>query len=237
MKLCERCGGEYEGRANKYCDGCRATAYRQASADWNKAHPEVKRAAKKRRLERIYADAVLHEALKKKWREKSRKSSTKSSTPVDSFVLEKTAAGLKLCTACKQWLARGWFHKKGFTSTGEQRWMSHCRACTDAHHIANAAKRRGFGAKKIAPGVRRRLLNRQRGICPLCQLSLVPAFHTPRATHVDHRIALVAGGKHEEENFQLTHALCNLKKGSSGFGKKRGPKGPWKHKRLTVVAA
>jgi 5-methylcytosine-specific restriction endonuclease McrA len=53
----------------------------------------------------------------------------------------------------------------------------------------------------------RRLYDRQRGRCPECGPRLV----LPEV-HVDHRVAIANGGRHEEDNLQLTHPLYNLRK-------------------------
>lgn len=55
------------------------------------------------------------------------------------------------------------------------------------------------------------LWRRQAGLCALC--------HTPMslqagATHLDHRVPIARGGRHEEKNLQLAHAACNLRKGA-----------------------
>ena len=58
------------------------------------------------------------------------------------------------------------------------------------------------------PGLHDRLWRAQRGVCPVCNLLLsVPV-------HIDHKIPLARGGTHAEENLQLLHARCNLRKGS-----------------------
>lgn len=49
---------------------------------------------------------------------------------------------------------------------------------------------------------------KQRHLCALCGGWM---FDTP---HVDHVVPLSRGGAHVEGNLQLTHAVCNLKKGA-----------------------
>lgn len=53
------------------------------------------------------------------------------------------------------------------------------------------------------------VFERDGGVCQICD--------TPIGTekwHVDHRVPLVRGGKHSYDNVQLTHAHCNLSKGT-----------------------
>ena len=66
--------------------------------------------------------------------------------------------------------------------------------------------------KRITRGVMERLLARQGRVCPLCKGWL---FVDPsKPWHVDHIVPVAKGGKHCEENLQITHPLCNLRKSS-----------------------
>ena len=51
--------------------------------------------------------------------------------------------------------------------------------------------------------------NRDKGICGICQL---PA--DPDNWHLDHIIPLSKGGEHSYSNTQVSHPLCNIKKGN-----------------------
>jgi 5-methylcytosine-specific restriction endonuclease McrA len=48
------------------------------------------------------------------------------------------------------------------------------------------------------------------GKCGIC----AQALNDGKAIHVDHIIPLAKGGSHTQDNLQLTHARCNLKKGA-----------------------
>ncbi len=54
------------------------------------------------------------------------------------------------------------------------------------------------------------LLNRQNGLCPLCNNKLI----INDEIHIDHIIPLAQGGKDRFLNLQAVHKYCNLKKGS-----------------------
>lgn len=56
-----------------------------------------------------------------------------------------------------------------------------------------------------------KMYEKQYGLCCLCNKAL--AQH-PRGNHVEHKVAIVVGGKTTEENCGLAHANCNLKKGT-----------------------
>jgi 5-methylcytosine-specific restriction protein A len=54
------------------------------------------------------------------------------------------------------------------------------------------------------------MILQQNNICPICQNSLYFGDYI----HADHIIPIAKGGKDSIENIQITHANCNLKKGS-----------------------
>lgn len=59
---------------------------------------------------------------------------------------------------------------------------------------------------KLSLDIIERLLKLQRGRCACCGKPLSDDFH------LDHRVPLVSGGKHEDGNMQLLRAVCNLQK-------------------------
>lgn len=76
------------------------------------------------------------------------------------------------------------------------------------------------GSEHIKPGIMRRLMDWQKGLCPYCRANLNV---TP--CHRDHVIPLVRGGIHAEKNIQLTCAPCNRRKGAKdpiAFGGEMG---------------
>jgi 5-methylcytosine-specific restriction endonuclease McrA len=107
------------------------------------------------------------------------------------------------CMRCRKMRPRGWFARNG---RGEGSRHAHCRECRREGKAADAARRRGAGVAKIPAGWVRRLLLEQRGLCAICGRWLGPKFH------VDHKRAVSRGGRHEYNNLQLTHKICNLRK-------------------------
>lgn len=80
----------------------------------------------------------------------------------------------------------------------------------EAHTISRGARRaRMFGAKceRIKPGIDRRLMKQQNGLCPYCRVDLNTVVK-----HRDHVIPVARGGTHTESNLQLTCKPCNLRK-------------------------
>ena len=53
------------------------------------------------------------------------------------------------------------------------------------------------------------LLAAQKGICPLCLLSIPP---DPGSVHVDHKVPQSKGGTNDTYNLQAVHTRCNLLK-------------------------
>jgi len=71
-----------------------------------------------------------------------------------------------------------------------------------------AQNRRGRKTGRLTRGFVARLFALQRGCCAACCVKLVAGYH------VDHVVALAAGGKHEDGNIQLLCATCNVRKGA-----------------------
>lgn len=68
------------------------------------------------------------------------------------------------------------------------------------------AKKEGAFVEHVEPLV---LLEQMDGICGICGRDVDP-FNF----HVDHVIPICRGGKHSYANTQISHPLCNLRKGS-----------------------
>ena len=64
--------------------------------------------------------------------------------------------------------------------------------------------------KKWLPAVLKELYLKQGGRCALCNERMDHG-----AGHVDHIVPVSQGGRNESGNIQLTHARCNLEKGTS----------------------
>jgi len=70
--------------------------------------------------------------------------------------------------------------------------------------FTQSRSRRKFG--RLPRGTVSDLFSLQRGRCAVCREKL------PKSFHVDHRVPLVAGGKHERGNVQLLCPSCNVRK-------------------------
>ena len=64
---------------------------------------------------------------------------------------------------------------------------------------------------KVTQAVRTAVRLRDNNICQLCKLPIGGA-----KWEIDHKLPLSLGGLSTEENLQLTHALCNKRKGNMG---------------------
>lgn len=114
--------------------------------------------------------------------------------------------GLKRCTACGSELPLGWFRRNGKGYRGR------CRHCERPQKSRDSALRRlriRDHAESLPPNTVQLLLERQRGLCA-CGCERNVRWHH----HIDHRVPLARGGKHELANLQLLSPLCNLRKGS-----------------------
>lgn len=59
------------------------------------------------------------------------------------------------------------------------------------------------------PRVRLRIRDKANGVCHICAQPIKPT----ETLHIDHVIALIAGGENRESNMAPAHAHCNLAKG------------------------
>jgi 5-methylcytosine-specific restriction endonuclease McrA len=76
---------------------------------------------------------------------------------------------------------------------------------------ANARRRDALKAKtRIGPVDYRDILAASNGLCGICGSSVDTS--NPKAYHYDHIVPLSRGGGHVQENLQLAHAKCNMKK-------------------------
>ena len=62
--------------------------------------------------------------------------------------------------------------------------------------------------------LKRRLLERQNGVCFICEESIDLALQRD-ALEIDHIVPIASDGKDEENNFALTHEFCNRTKSAS----------------------
>lgn len=62
---------------------------------------------------------------------------------------------------------------------------------------------------KAPPRVRLRVFDAHGGVCHICRQPIKAS----ETWHLDHRVALIAGGENAEHNLAPAHAHCNLAKG------------------------
>ena len=72
------------------------------------------------------------------------------------------------------------------------------------------AQRRLHGYRKLLPAI----LARQGIICPLCGEWMAGDLMVGKLFHVDHIVPVSKGGVDTLENLQLTHMVCNIRKGN-----------------------
>ena len=69
-------------------------------------------------------------------------------------------------------------------------------------------------SKEDRAALEKRLLDRQGGVCFICENLIDPVVHQDQLD-IDHIEPLAEQGKDDENNFALTHASCNRSKGAS----------------------
>lgn len=82
------------------------------------------------------------------------------------------------------------------------------------HNYSEATRARKLAAFVEAVDRQQVFLN-DAGICQWQYCSEPSPFVDPANWHLDHIVALANGGEHSYENTQVTHPVCNLRKGRS----------------------
>ncbi len=99
----------------------------------------------------------------------------------------------------------------GRTGENHPTWKGGPKAAAKRGYLRRRAWMGGSGKGTRDGLMRYHVLIRDAGICQLCGLFV----EDPGDLSWDHRVALVNGGEHTEENLQIAHFACNCKKGTS----------------------
>ena len=84
-------------------------------------------------------------------------------------------------------------------------WRERNRERSNEIFLRNFHTRRSVGGV-LSVGIREKLYGLQRGKCACCGKALTDDYH------LDHIVPLSKGGKNIDQNVQLLHAKCNLRK-------------------------
>lgn len=90
---------------------------------------------------------------------------------------------------------------KGYVAKWKKKNKEVCRA-----HDHNKRARKKENGGRLSKDIVEKLMKLQRGKCACCFLKLENDFH------IDHIIPTAIGGKNTDNNVQLLHSSCNLKK-------------------------
>lgn len=95
----------------------------------------------------------------------------------------------------------------------------HVRYCSRVCYVSAKRRRQGRTRARVSIGsrARRRILERDRWVCYLCNLAIDRSlrFPHPRSASVDHVVPLSAGGSNRYANLRAAHWHCNEAKGDS----------------------
>lgn len=175
-----------------------------ATAAWRAANVVPKRPKltdderRKRRVEssRRYASSVKGRAKLTEWR---------GSHPelVRSYAQQHYAAQVDIYkTRASTWAAQNAALRQEIQRDWKRR---HPDAVRDDTQKRRAMRREAF----VEPVSRRAIYERDNGICGICR-EPVPY----RRFHLDHIIPIAFGGTHEPSNVQVSHGVCNMRKGA-----------------------
>lgn len=208
MKTCNKCGGTefISGGKCKACAKARASAYyaknkdaiKARSAAWaaaNKEHKLAVGAAYRATQRATNADAT--KAYKKAYYE-----ANKVEVLAQQMAYHELNRDHRLAVMADYREA-----KPELIAAGKKRWTE---ANRDRHRLQRAnrrAKKREVGGV-LSPNLVKRLMKLQKGVCPCCNKPLNGEYHS------DHIMPLALGGSNTDDNMQLLHPKCNLKKGA-----------------------
>jgi len=128
---------------------------------------------------------------------------------------------MKQCTGCREYKDKREFYNA--TST-EDKLNRYCKVCCKVNRALESVRRRDrkskisfrqqyratqLGIKCDSSITLATLYRRDHGTCLLCG-----EWVKPRHASIDHTIPLSKGGTHTWPNVQLTHLICNLRKGN-----------------------
>lgn len=91
-----------------------------------------------------------------------------------------------------------------------RRSKEHYEKNKDKYYLRSATRRAMKSGSRgtLSAGIRKRLFLDQKGLCVYCRIELGDS------PHLDHKVPLVKGGTHTDDNVQLLCQQCNLSKGA-----------------------
>ena len=200
MKVCRKCGAEYEGLACKPCKSAYDAARHEKLRDVRAAKWHANK------------DTLL--PLKAKYREENKE---KILAKAKAY---REANGDKVRAAVAKWRkANPDYHKTTERKEYVKKWREEnieyrkgvektYRLCNkDKLRIKNMNRRAAVRTQgKLSTGLAVRLLKLQRGKCACCGEALGADYH------LDHIMPLALGGTNTDDNMQLLTATCNMQK-------------------------
>ncbi|KKN65430.1 hypothetical protein LCGC14_0481500 [marine sediment metagenome] len=127
----------------------------------------------------------------------------------------------KQCVGCGNYKKRAQFYKSKSTYDGLNRY---CKGCCKVNRALEAVRKRDKKSKVSMRQIHRaqhlgvecdhsvklvEVFKKYFGICGICE-----KWVQPKQASMDHIYPLSKGGGHIYDNIQLSHLLCNLRKGN-----------------------
>jgi 5-methylcytosine-specific restriction endonuclease McrA len=101
---------------------------------------------------------------------------------------------------------RAWYEaNRAYAATQRKAWKAANPGRVYDSNARRRAKLRGAPAERFDVSA---IVAAWDGLCGICHQRVDGAYH------FDHKVPLSAGGPHAKENLQITHPLCNLRKGT-----------------------
>lgn len=228
-KICEWCGAEFVDQSpakhGRFCSTkCTKRAYREVNRERIREYKHAQYEANKEKvLARNRAWYDKNKESQKEWARVYREANRDA-------INERNRVYYQTTREANNAHSRAWYanHREAHLENNRRWHKAHPEARKEHRRKwskANPEKVRENGARRrarkmnayVAPVDREAIYKRDNYTCQLCgELVEMDEQHPhPMSPVIDHILPLARGGTHEPRNVQLTHSLCNQKKGAT----------------------
>lgn len=200
VKTCKKCGAQFVGRSCKPCKKAVDNAWRSANADRLKASMAAYQVAHRKE---IYAKHALWFRANQEKARGYRLAWYYSNKDKAS----ESGASYRERNRQKEKLRHELYAKNNAKAVREKNaaWAAENRNLRIIYQQNRRALQRKNGGK-LSKDLVSKLFDLQRGKCACCSKALGDDYH------LDHRVPIARGGRHEDSNMQLLTSNCNLRK-------------------------
>lgn len=186
MKICSKCGAEFEGRSCKPCVSKYMAEYRAKNAEKIRLSHQQEYQKNKER----YAE------YGRKWKERN----------PEKYKAMQAKSAAKRRKQAAAYEAEWRKENKEKCAEKAKRWRRNHPEYSNRINEQNRRERKKNNGGVLSKEISKKLLELQKGKCAACRASLDDGFH------IDHIMPLSKGGEHADNNVQLLCPFCNVSK-------------------------